>query len=72
MTMQPLQSSNINALLSPSLVLDKLAQELKTLANYCKEYDFNNPDDLNQIEANIVFLKGYYERYERLTRNGIK
>ena len=70
MPCRPLKSVDFNSFTKPSDVLKTLECELRELASISLETDFTDAAQREMYQRNIVFIKGYYERYERLQRNG--
>ena len=66
---RPLKSVYFGAFTKPADVLRALEVELKDLADICNETDFTDEAQVQIFERNILFIKGYYERYERLLRD---
>ena len=66
---RPLKSVYFGAFTKPADVLRALEVELKDLADICNETDFTDDAQVQIFERNILFIKGYYERYERLLRD---
>ena len=70
MTCRALKSVNFNGFTKPADILKSLEAELLDLSDICRDVDFSNPSDVAQFERNVLFIKGYYERFERLIRDG--
>jgi hypothetical protein len=71
MPCRPLKSANLSGLLCPKDVLKALDAELAELANIAAETDFTDEAQGIQFKKNVEFIKCYFERYERLIRDGI-
>lgn len=56
---------------TPADTLRVLEGELKELAKICLETDFTDAGQSALFERNVLFIKGYYERYERLIRDSM-
>lgn len=69
MPCKPLQSVNFYGLTTPREVLKKLDEQLLELATIAGETDFADAGQVEQFMRNIVFVKGYFERFERLVRD---
>lgn len=69
MPCRPLKSVYFAAYQKPAEVLRALESELHELAAICLETDFSDHNQRDLFERNIIFIKGYYERYERLIRD---
>jgi hypothetical protein len=70
MSCKPLKSVNFRSFEVPADVLRALQSELLELMKNAETVDFNNEEDVDQFSRNILFIKGYYERYETLIRTG--
>lgn len=70
MACRPLKSVNFKGFTKPAEILKSLEDELNSLADICLETDFSDARQLALFERNVLFIKGYYERYERLIRDG--
>lgn len=68
----PIKSVNFMAFNKPAEILKSLEAELANLANICLETDFTDAGQVALFERNIIFIKGYYERYERLIRDSMQ
>lgn len=71
MACRPLKSVNFGAFEKPKDVLRALEIELEDLAKICQDTDFTDESQRSLFERNVIFIKGYYERYERLIRDEI-
>lgn len=69
MPCRPLKSVNFYGLSTPREVLKVLDDQLKELAVIAGDTDFSDPGQVEQFMRNIVFVKGYFERFERLVRD---
>lgn len=69
MACRPLKSVYFGGFTKPSEVLKALEQELRELSKICLETDFTDNSQKELFERNVIFIKGYYERYERLIRD---
>ena len=68
---RPLKSVHFAAFTKPADILRALETELNELAEICMETDFTDASQSALFERNVLFIKGYYERYERLIRDGM-
>ena len=68
---RPLKSVNFAGFDKPADVLRALESELNDLAAICLDTDFMDASQSALFERNVLFIKGYYERYERLIRDGM-
>jgi len=71
MACRPLKSVYFNSFTKPADVLKALEQELRELGQICLETDFTDASQKSLFERNVIFIKGYYERYERLIRESM-
>lgn len=71
MPCRPLKSVNLLGLTCPKDVLKALDTELADLANIASETDLTDEAQGFQFKKNVDFIKCYFERYERLIRDGI-
>lgn len=71
MPCRPLKSVDFQSFKTPADTLKALESELLDLAEICKETDFTDPGQQQLFERNVIFIKGYYERFERLVRDGV-
>lgn len=69
MACRPLKSVHFGGFTKPAEVLKALEEELHELANICTDTDFSDDEQKALFERNVLFIKGYYERYERLIRD---
>jgi hypothetical protein len=68
MPCKPLESFNIFGLTEPNEVLKKLDTELLILSAIAADTDFSDAGQALQFKRNIIYVKQYFERYERLIR----
>lgn len=68
---RPLKSVYFGAYTKPADVLRDLEFALKELSDICDDTDFGDATQVQLFERNIIFIKGYYERYERLLRDSV-
>jgi hypothetical protein len=68
MPCRPLKSVNFNYFKQPREVVWALDQELLNLAEIAAETDFSDVGQADQFRKNVTYVKGYFERIERLTR----
>lgn len=68
MTCRPLKSVDFNSFTTTTDVIRALDEQLLELENISNETDFTNSNERALYERNIVFIKGYFERYEKLLR----
>lgn len=71
MACRPLKSVYFGGFTKPNDVLKALEVELRDLAQICLETDFTDESQKSLFERNVIFIKGYYERYERLIRDNM-
>lgn len=71
MPCRPVKSVDFRSFTTPSDVLKALESELRELAVICNETDFTDAGQSALFERNVLFIKGYYERYERLLRDNL-
>lgn len=69
MTCRPLKSVDFNQFNTPSDVIRALDEQLLDLENISNQTDFSKLNERVMYERNIIFIKGYFERYEKLLRN---
>ena len=69
MSCRPLKSIYFDGIETKGDLLIALDQELEDLADIANEVDFANDEDRLQFQRNVVFIKGYFERYERILNN---
>lgn len=69
MACRPLKSVYFGSFQKPAEVLKALEIELRELALIAADTDFKDAGQIEMFERNVVFIKGYYERYERLVRD---
>lgn len=69
MACYPLKSVHFGGFTKPADVLKALEDQLRVLAEICLETDFTDAYQMALFERNVLFIKGYYERYERLIRD---
>lgn len=68
MPCRPLKSIDFNQFKTPSEVIKALDEQLDVLAKISSETDFSDSEQRLLYERNIIFIKGYFERYEKLLR----
>ena len=61
------QNININSIQTKEEAFNLILNSLDKLIEYINENDINNKDIINEIEVNILFLKRFYEKLERIT-----
>lgn len=74
MACRPLKSIDFNQFKTPSEVIKALDEQLGELVAISSDTDFFDANQRALYERNIVFIKGYFERYEKLLRlemNGV-
>ena len=71
MPCRPLKSVNFIGFTFPKEVLKALDAELADLADIASETDLTDEAQGFQFKKNVEFIKCYFERYERLIRDGI-
>lgn len=70
MACRPLKSIEFSTFTEPKEVLKAIENELKELSDICADTDFSDDIQRSLFERNVIYIKGYYERYERLLRDG--
>lgn len=63
---RPLKSINFLSLLTAESVLQELDAQLLELAEISIDVDLSDGTSRAQFQRNITFIKGYFERLERL------
>jgi hypothetical protein len=71
MSCRPLKSVHFAGFTKPTDVLKALEEQLHELSNICLDTDFTDASQTALFERNVLFVKGYYERYERLIRDSM-
>ena len=71
MSCRPLKSVYFGAYTRPADVLRDLEAQLKELAEISLDTDFEDDAQIDLFDRNVRFIKGYYERYERLVRESV-
>lgn len=69
MPCRPLKSVDFLSFKAPEDVLKALNDELLDLAEIAKETEFQDAGQAAQFKRNVTYIKGYFERYERLVRD---
>lgn len=68
MPCRPLKSIDFNQFKTPSEVIKALDEQLGELSLISADTDFSDSKQRALYERNIIFIKGYFERYEKLLR----
>ncbi len=68
MPCRPLKSIDFNQFKSPTEVIKALDEQLGELVLISADTDFTDIKQRALYERNIIFIKGYFERYEKLLR----
>jgi hypothetical protein len=69
MPCRPLKSIDFQKFQTPAQVLRELQDELEELREIAIETNFQNKEEANQFSRNVLYLKMYFEKYERLLRD---
>lgn len=69
MACRPLKSVYFEGFLNRGDLLVALEEELEVLAEIASETDFGDDDQRTQFQRNVTFIKGYFERYERIVKS---
>lgn len=72
MACRPLTSVHFGKFGAPAEVLRELQIQLKELMEIAAETDFGNEEESKQFSRNVIYIKGYYEVYEKLLRKSVE
>ena len=69
MPCRPLKSVNFRKFKSSLEILREIQSEIDDLRNIATETNFNDDLEAKQFSRNVLYLKTYFEYYERLLEN---
>ena len=69
MPCRPLKSVNFRKFKSSLEILREIQSQIDELKDIATETNFDNDEESRQFSRNVLYLKTYFEQYERLLEN---